>query len=47
VLAAADGKSIINPSKRREGLVYKRADGTGGQEHFKAVSNEYLLKTDG
>lgn len=47
VLLAADGKSQINPAKLREGVVYKRADGSNGQEHFKAVSNEYLLKTGG
>lgn len=47
VLKSADGMSQINPTKRREGLVYKRADGKNGQEHFKAVSNEYLLKTGG
>lgn len=47
VLKSADGMSQVNPTKRREGLVYKRADGKNGQEHFKAVSNEYLLKTGG
>lgn len=47
VLLAADGKSQINPAKLREGVVYKRADGSDNQEHFKAVSNAYLLKTGG
>lgn len=47
VLKAADGKSQINPAKLREGVVYKRADGLNAQEHFKAVSNAYLLKTGG
>jgi RNA ligase (TIGR02306 family) len=41
VLRMSDGKSAINPNVLREGLVYKRVD---GQEHWKAVSNEYLLK---
>lgn len=47
VLLAADGKSQINPAKLREGVVYKRADGSNGQEHFKAVSNKYLIATGG
>lgn len=47
VLLDADGMSQINPSKLREGKVFKRADGKNGQEHFKAVSNKYLLKTGG
>lgn len=37
----ADGQSVVNPKKLREGLVYKRVD---GQEHFKTISNKYLLK---
>ena len=41
VLKFADGKSLLNPNKLREGIVFKRVD---GQEHFKAISNEYLLK---
>jgi RNA ligase (TIGR02306 family) len=41
VLEMSDGLSKINPNKMREGIVYKRVD---GQEHFKAVSNSYLLK---
>ena len=47
VLKAADGKSQINPAKLREGVVYKRADGSKLQEHFKAVSNKYLIATGG
>lgn len=47
VLKSADGMSQVNPTKRREGLVYKRADGKNGQEHFKAVSNKYLIATGG
>lgn len=46
VLSRADGLSIINPSKQREGLVYKQDDGKG-QAHFKTVSNAYLLATGG
>ena len=41
VLLQSDGKSQINSTKLREGLVYKQVD---GQTHWKAVSNEYLLK---
>ena len=41
VLKYSDGKSNINPTKLREGLVYKQVD---GQVHWKAVSNSYLLK---
>lgn len=47
ILKAADGKSMINPNKLREGVVYKRTDGLDNQEHFKAVSNAYLIKTGG
>ena len=42
-LTRANGMSAINPNKLREGLVFKRI---GGQEHWKAVSNDYLLKAD-
>lgn len=42
VLAMADGKSAIAPTKLREGLVFKNCG--PGQEHWKAVSNQYLLK---
>ena len=44
VLTFADGKSLINPNKLREGVVFKEV---GGQRHWKAVSNQYLLKTGG
>lgn len=44
ILAFADGKSLVNPAKLREGVVYKEV---GGQRHWKAVSNQYLLKTGG
>jgi ATP-dependent RNA circularization protein (DNA/RNA ligase family) len=42
ILMMADGKSLLNPSKSREGLVFKEV--YGEQRHWKAVSNEYLLK---
>lgn len=41
VLVMADGNSSINPKKLREGLVFKQVT---GDEHWKAVSNQYLLK---
>jgi RNA ligase (TIGR02306 family) len=41
VLALANGKSAVNVNKMREGVVFKRVN---GQEHFKAVSPNYLLK---
>lgn len=41
LLSIANGRSTINHSKKREGVVFKQID---GQTHFKAVSNEYLLK---
>ena len=37
----ADGFSIINPQVKREGFVYRSLD---GQQSFKNVSREYLLK---
>jgi hypothetical protein len=43
ILEMADGKSQLNPNKLREGLVFKEV---GGQSHWKAISNDYLLKTD-
>lgn len=49
LLAMADGPSQINPNKKREGLVFKAAEGMvheGGQEHFKVISNAYLLKQE-
>ena len=42
VLSMADGKSLINPKRNREGLVFKEIGDE--QRHWKAVSNEYLLK---
>lgn len=44
VLGEADANSLLNKQKLREGIVFKRVD---GPEHFKAVSNRYLLKTGG
>lgn len=40
----ADGYSAINPKVKREGFVYRSAD---GKLSFKNVSREYLLKHDG
>lgn len=44
VLKMADGSSVLKVDRLREGLVFKRVDGA---EHWKAVSNQYLLKTGG
>lgn len=40
----ADGYSEINPKVKREGFVYRSVD---GQQSFKNVSREYLLKHNG
>ena len=40
----ADGYSEINPKGKREGFVYRSVD---GQQSFKNVSREYLLKHNG
>ena len=40
----ADGFSMINPKVKREGFVYRSKD---GQQSFKNVSREYLLKHNG
>ena len=40
-LAFAEGKSVLNPSQEREGLVFKSLDGSFS---FKAISNQYLVK---
>lgn len=40
----ADGFSVINPKVKREGFVYRSID---GQQSFKNVSREYLLKHNG
>lgn len=41
LLAIAEGKSELNPSTEREGLVFKHMD---GKASFKAISNKFLLK---
>ena len=43
ILAMADGKSQLRPDALREGLVFKTMEGS---THWKAVSNQYLLKHD-
>ena len=43
VLKYADGYSLLNPKKRREGIVF-RSEKEGLDLSFKAVSPEYLLK---
>jgi RNA ligase (TIGR02306 family) len=43
ILGLAEGKSEINPTKEREGLVFKRSDATNS---FKAISNKWLLKNE-
>lgn len=40
----ADGYSQLNPKVKREGFVYRSID---GQQSFKNVSREYLLKHNG
>ena len=40
----ADGFSMINSKVKREGFVYRSID---GQQSFKNVSREYLLKHNG
>ena len=42
--ALADGPSVVNPGVMREGFVYRSLD---GQDSFKNVSREYLLKHNG
>jgi RNA ligase (TIGR02306 family) len=44
VISFAEGKSIINPSCEREGIVFKCV--TNPEIHFKAISTRYLLKFD-
>lgn len=40
LLKMAEGKSVLNPSAEREGLVFKAVE---GRFSFKAISNRYLL----
>lgn len=42
LLQLAEGKSEINPSVEREGIVFKSMD---GKHSFKSISNKFLLKT--
>lgn len=42
ILEMAEGKSVLNPSQEREGIVFKE---TGGGMTFKAISNSYLIKS--
>ena len=41
VIELANAQSALNSNQIREGVVFKRVD---GQEHFKAISNKFLLK---
>lgn len=43
ILKDANGMSVVNPQTRREGLVFRSADGI---HSFKAVSPEFLIKYD-
>lgn len=43
IIAFAEGKSLLNPSVEREGVVFR--DIENGQS-FKVISNKYLLKND-
>lgn len=43
-LEFAEGKSLINPSIEREGLVFKRLDDSS--INFKCISNKFLLKNE-
>lgn len=48
-LKIADGKSVLNPNQRREGLVFKANltyDSNYGKKSFKIISNEFLLKDE-
>ena len=43
LLKYADGSSVVNTSKKREGVVLKQVN--GGMT-FKVISNEYLIKSE-
>lgn len=45
VVAMADGSSLLNAAKGREGLVFKQVQHPTDQLHWKAISNAYLIKT--
>jgi RNA ligase (TIGR02306 family) len=42
LLQMAEGKSVLQPTAEREGLVFKHAESSAS---FKAISNRFLLKT--
>lgn len=44
LLSYAEGKSILNETREREGVVFKSRT---SDFHFKAISNKFLLKTEG
>ena len=45
LIAAAGGKSLVNPTRQREGLVFKSCQLIDGQIlSFKIVDNQLLLK---
>lgn len=43
MLEMAEGKSVVEPTAEREGLVFKQCY---GQDSFKAISNKWLLKNE-
>ena len=43
LLSMAEGKSVLNNKSDREGLVFKRADGSTS---FKSISNKWLLRNE-
>jgi len=47
LLEYAEGKSMLNPKKEREGLVFKSSELIDGQVlSFKVINNAYLLKNE-
>ena len=40
------GKSALNPSTEREGIVMRTADTDGGRLSFKVINPNFLLKYD-
>jgi RNA ligase (TIGR02306 family) len=44
IVSMAEGRSILNNAKEREGIVFKHAERDGPS--FKAISNKYLLNND-
>jgi RNA ligase (TIGR02306 family) len=47
LLIFAEGKSVLNGKVEREGIVFKNMTNDLFLNSFKAISNKYLLKTDG